>query len=176
MPGTYAVRVSVPGIAKPLTGTVLVDADPLPHFSATDRAARQAILMSIYDWTRALGEGHAAARALINQRDSITADLTANGGSKARGDSLNARVAELAGDIDRAMQAVNAQRGSIEGWSGLPTVDQRKAVGYAIDDGQKALTALNALITTEIPAAYRQVAKKEWTRKVGTVRLPARVP
>ena len=44
LPGTYSVRVTVPGIEKPLAGSVLVEADPLPKFAAADRAARQATL------------------------------------------------------------------------------------------------------------------------------------
>ena len=173
MPGAYAVRVAVPGIAKPLAGNLVVDADPLPKFSAADRAARQATLIAIYDWSKALGEGRTAVRALMAQRDSIANDLTLGGISKAKADSLNARITEVSGDIDRAFLALNQQRGPIESWSGLPTIDQRKAVGYALEDSRKALTTLNALISTDIPSAYRG-AKKDWTRKVGPVRPPAR--
>ena len=72
-----------------------------------------------------------AARALVAQRDSIAIDLaTPGGGASARADSLNGRIGRLAGDIDRAFNAVNAQRAPIEGWSGLPTLDQSIAPGY----------------------------------------------
>ncbi|MGH7667945.1 MAG: hypothetical protein ACRENQ_00500, partial [Gemmatimonadaceae bacterium] len=60
LPGTYAVRVVVPGVATSLTGSLVVAADPLPKFSAADRAARQTILMRIYEWTGALGHAHGA--------------------------------------------------------------------------------------------------------------------
>jgi hypothetical protein len=164
LPGSYAVKIVVPGVSKPLAGTVAVEADPLPRFSAADRATRQATLMRIYEWTKALGSARTAARALVAQHDSIAADL-------AGADSLNARIARASTDIDRAFTSVNGQRGPIEGWSGVPTADQLKALGYAIDDAQKAMTQLNALINAEIPAAYKS-AKKDWTRRVKPVTMP----
>jgi photosystem II stability/assembly factor-like uncharacterized protein len=167
LPGVYSMRVAIPGLKTPLTRTVAVEADPLPRFSAPDRAARQIVLLSIYDWTKALGEARLAARALVGQRDSIKADVA---GSAA--DSLNARIGRTATAIDRALLAVNGQRGPIEGWSGQPTADQRKAVGYAIDDARKAINDLNKLITTEIPAAYG--GANGWKRRVSPVKLPAR--
>ena len=71
-------------------------------------------------------------------------------------------------DFDRAFTAVNGTRAPIESWSGLPSVDQRKALSYAIEDAQKATAALNRLIMTEIPAAY-SASKKTWGRKVPPV-------
>jgi len=166
--------VTVPGIEKPLAGNVLVEADPLPKFAAADRAARQTTLMRIYSWTKTLGEARIAARALVAQRDSIVADLVAGNPSegRVRADSLNARVARLVTDVDRALTAVNGQRAPIEGWSGLPTSDQLSALGYAVEDAKKAVSELNALVGTEIPAAYQRVAKKEWARKVKAVTMP----
>jgi hypothetical protein len=164
-PGRYTVRVEVPGVALPLAGTVAVEPDPLPKFSATDREARQAILIRIYDWTKVLGAARIATRALIAQRDSIKADVGAPA------DSLNARITRLGASVDRAFTQVNAQRGAIEGWSGVPTVDQRKAVGYGVDDGRAAIIELNKLVATDIPAAYRS-ASKPWTRSVNRVAAP----
>ena len=169
MPGFYTVRVTVPGINAPMTRTVMVEADPLPKFFVADRAARQTVLLAIYDWTKALGEARLAARALTAQRDSIKADLP-NAGAQV--DSLNARIPRVGTAIDRAFQSLNGQRGPIEGWSGQPTSDQRKAVGYAIDDARKAINDLNKLISTEIPAAYG--GANAWKRKVSPVKLPAR--
>ena len=175
LPGTYAVRVTVPGVTKPLAGSVVVEGDPLPKFSVADRAARQAVLMRIYEWTKALGEARSSARALTAQRDSIVADFVAGGApdARAQADSLNARIARLSADVDRAFTAVNGQRAPIEGWSGLPTVDQRKALGYGIEDGQKALAELNRLVASDIQNSYQRVAKKAWPRKVKGVVAPA---
>jgi len=159
----------VPGIKAPMTRPIMVEADPLPKFFVADRAARQTVLLAIYDWTKALGDARLAARALTTQRDSIKADL-ANAGTQA--DSVNARIGRVAAAIDRSFLAVNGQRGPIEGWSGQPTSDQRKAVGYAIDDARKAINDLNKLVTTDIPAAYG--GANAWKRKVSPVKLPAR--
>jgi hypothetical protein len=169
LPGSYSVRVVVPSIKVPMTRPIMVEADPLPRFFVADRAARQTVLLAIYDWTKALGEARLAARALTGQRDSIKADLASAG---AQADSLNARIGRAAASIDRAFLAVNGQRGPIESWSGQPTSDQRKAVGYAIDDARKAITDLNKLIATEIPAAYGGGSGRRWTHNVAPVRMP----
>jgi len=55
-------------------------------------------------------------------------------------------------------------------------VDQRKSLGYAIEDAEKAVGALNTLVSTDVPAGYQRVAKKEWPRKVKAVQAPARTP
>jgi photosystem II stability/assembly factor-like uncharacterized protein len=174
LPGTYSVHVAIPGASKPLTGSVVVEADPLPKFSAADRVARQATLMRVYEWTKALGAGRVAVRSLVAQRDSIAADFKAGGAADgaSRADSLNARIARASAEIDRTFTAVNAQRGPIEGWSGLPTSDQLKALGYAIEDAEKALVELNKLVTADIPAAYKS-ANQEWTRKLKAISTPA---
>jgi photosystem II stability/assembly factor-like uncharacterized protein len=164
LPGRYTARVAVPG-AAPLAGPLVVDADPLPAFTTVDRGRRQAILMSIYDWTRVLGSARIATRALLQQRDSIRTDVGA------RGDSIEARIIRLGASVDRAFTAVNAQRNAIEGWSGLPTVDQQKAVSYGIADGRAALAELNKLVGTDIPAAYR-AASKSWSRPIKGVAPP----
>lgn len=166
LPGGYTARVAVPGLA-PLASTVVVEADPLPTFSSADRARRQTILMSIYDWTRALGKARVAVRALLQQRDSLKADLGT------QGDSLEARATRIGTRVDGAFAAVNAQRSSIEGWSGLPTVDQQRAVEYGITDARAALAELNRLVRTDIPAAYR-AASKRWSRPVEGVTPPPR--
>ena len=165
------MRVTVPGVAKPLAGSVVVEADPLPKFSVADRAARQTILMRIYDWTKTLGAARIAARALVAQRDSIAADFASGGAAdaRARADSLNARIARASAELDRTFNGVNGQRGPIEAWSGLPTIDQQKALGFALEDAQKALAELNTLIASDIQSAYKSVAKKDWTRKVKVV-------
>ncbi len=168
MPGRYAIRVSVPGIATPLAGSVSVEADPLPAFSAADRAARQSILMREYEWTKAIGRARGAARELMSQRSAIKADI---GG--ARGDSLDAQIARLATEADRAFTAVSAPRGAIEGWSGLPTLDERAALDHAIADARTAIGTLDRLVTSGIPSAYR-AAGATWAHPVAALAPPPR--
>jgi len=102
----------------------VVEADPLPKMTAADRAARQKILMTIYEMTKALGEARLAARKLVEA------------------DSSNAKAREAAQKIDRALLAINATRGPVEGWSGMPTIEQQKAINNAIEDGKKAIAEL----------------------------------
>jgi len=165
MPGTYSVRVTIPGGKAPLMGKVIVDADPLPKFNSIERAARQSLLTRAYDWTRALGEARTAARALVAQRDGIKNEL----GDRA--DSLNARIARLGPDIDRAFTAMSGQRQPIESWSGMPSKDQQALLGYAVEDATKAAAELNRLVRTDIPAAYK-AAKKAWGVPVKAVVVP----
>ncbi|MEO7084201.1 MAG: hypothetical protein ABI442_15795, partial [Gemmatimonadaceae bacterium] len=174
LPGKYWVKVTVPGISAPLSGTLTVDGDPLPKFSATDRAARQVLLMRIYEWTKSLGVARTTVRGLLAQRDSIKADLVAGGAADAatKADSLSTRVFTVSAELDRAFNAVNAQRAPIEGWSGMPTADVRSALGYAVEDATKATSELNKLIGADIPAAYKS-AKKDWTKKPALVATPS---
>ena len=51
-------------------------------------------------------------------------------------------------------------------------MDQLKALGYAIEDAQKAIAELNKLVSSDIPAAYK-AANKDWSRKVKPVPVPA---
>src|SRR5262249_39582777 len=129
----------------------------------------------IYEWTKALGAARTTARALVAQRDSIGADFKAGGvaDGASRADSLNARIARASAEIDRTFTAVNGNRAPIEGWSGLPTADQLKALGYATEDAQKAIAELNKLVTTDVSAAYKSVTGKDWPRKLKPVAAPA---
>ena len=146
-PGRTRCASRFPASRSRSPGSVVVEADPLPEVQRADRAARQAILMRIYAWTKTLGEARLAARALVAQRDSIVADFSAGGAADARTRGGFAQRAHraLAADVDRAFNAVNGQRAPIEGWSGLPSVDQRKSLGYAMEDAEKAVAALNKL-------------------------------
>ena len=167
MPGTYTVRVTVPGVAKPLTSTVVVEADPLPAFSGIDRAARQSLLMNIHAWTKTLASARTAARTVLAQRATLTTDL----GAVPSTDSLAARIAKASMEIDRTFTAVSALRAPIEGWSGLPSVDQRTVMTTALSEARAAVAALNALVETQIPAAYAGV-KRVWAGRVGRVAVP----
>jgi len=167
MPGRYTVSVKVPGVSSTLAGPVTVAADPLPRMSAGDRATRQAAVMRIYDWSRALGEARAGARAVTAQRDGLRSDLAA------RGDSLAAKATEVTSTIDRAFGALNGLRGPIEGWSGPPTQEQQRVLSGAVADAGAALAAFNRLVSTEIPAAY-SAAGKSWSRRVQAVARPSR--
>ena len=149
MPGTYSVRVAVPGVANAADG----QRRRRSRSAAEVQRSRSRRASSNADANLRMDEdarrGATSARALVAQRDSIEADFAAGGAAdgRARADSLNARIAAVSADVDRAFTAVNGQRAPIEAWSGLPSVDQRKSLGYAIEDAEKAVAELNTLVS-----------------------------
>jgi photosystem II stability/assembly factor-like uncharacterized protein len=165
-PGKYKVLVKVPGVASELRGEMIVEGDPLPNFSDADRRVRQTLVMSVFAVQKTLAAAHTAARALNAQSADFKRDFT-GGGAKA--DSLIAHVGRLQADVDRSIAATGGAVRPIEAWSGLPTVDQRKQIDYAVEDGNKAVADLNHVIQVEIPAMYSLVAKKAWPKPVAAV-------
>jgi len=167
-PGKYRVALKVPGVANTLSGDLTVEGDPLTNFSDADRRTRQTLLVSVYVLLKSLGVARMSARALAAQADDIRKDLTAGGASDAtsRADSLLASITRSATELDRAFAAANGMRGPIEGYSGLPTADQRRGVDWAFEDATKAVAEFNRLVQGDIPGAYSQLAKREWPRKV----------
>jgi hypothetical protein len=166
LPGTYRVLVKVPGATSELRGELIVEGDPLTKFSDADRRARQALVMSVFAVQKSLAAAHTAARALGAQSADLKRDL-AGGGAKA--DSLVAHVGRLQADIDRSLAATNGAIRPVEAWSGMPTLDQRRQVDFAVEDAMKAIADLNRVIQAEIPAMYSSVAKKAWPKPVAAV-------
>jgi hypothetical protein len=166
LPGRYRVLLKVPGVTSELRGEMTVEGDPLTNFSDADRRARQALVMSVYSVQKSLASAHAAARALGAQAADLKRDL-AGGGAKA--DSLVAHVGRLQADIDRSLAATNGATRPVEAWSGMPTLDQRRQIDFAVEDAMKAIADLNRVIQAEIPAMYSSVAKKPWPKPVQSV-------
>ncbi|HXD23697.1 MAG TPA: hypothetical protein VN613_10095, partial [Gemmatimonadaceae bacterium] len=165
LPGHYKVAVKIPGVASELHGEMTVEGDPLANFSDADRRARQAIVMNVYGEQKTLAAAHTAARELGAQAGELRSDL-AGGGAKT--DSLIARVQRLQSSVDAALTAASGAVRPVEAWSGLPTVDQRKQIDYAMEDGNKAVAEVNRTIA-EITAMYSSVAHKPWAKAVKAV-------
>ncbi|MGH7654249.1 MAG: hypothetical protein ACREN6_06250, partial [Gemmatimonadaceae bacterium] len=169
LPGRYKVAVKVPGVAAELRGEMTVEGDPLTNFSDADRRARQAIVMSLYSTQKTLAAAHMAGRDLAAQSAELKSDLAAGG---AKTDSLMARVSRLQTQVDGALTAATGAMRPVEAWSGLPTVDQRRQIGYAVEEGNKAVAELNSTIA-EIAAMYSSIAHKSWPKPVkGVGKLP----
>ncbi len=164
LPGRYKVSVKVPGVAADLHGEMIVEGDPLANFSDADRRARQTIVMNVYSAQKTLAAAHVAARELSAQLSELKSDL-AGGGAKA--DSIFARVPRLQATVDGALAAATGAVRPIEAWSGLPTVDQRKQIDFALEDGNKATTELNRTIG-DIAGMYAS-AHKTWGKPVKAV-------
>jgi hypothetical protein len=131
LPGVYTVTVTIAGV-RPLKGELRVDGDPRVSFSDVDRRARQAALLSLYELEKSL----TMARAT-----SATARIGAD-----------TRLAQLQAEISRELTTANALSRSIEGYSGLPTSDQRRQIEWVVEDGAKTVDALNRVLRTEMPA------------------------
>ncbi|MFI5231425.1 MAG: WD40/YVTN/BNR-like repeat-containing protein [Gemmatimonadales bacterium] len=164
LPGHYKVAVKIPGVAAELRGDMTVEGDPLTNFSDAGRRARQAIVMSVYSEQKTLAAAHVAARELAAQSADLKTDLAAGG---AKTDSLVARISRLQAQVDGALTAATGAMRPVEAWSGLPTVDQRRQIDYAVEDGNKAVAELNRTIG-EIGAMYAS-AHKSWARAVKAV-------
>ncbi|HEV8409707.1 MAG TPA: hypothetical protein VGQ30_04300 [Gemmatimonadaceae bacterium] len=165
LPGKYRVAVKVPGVATELRGEMIVEGDPLTNFSDADRRARQALVMNVYALQKTLAAAHTAARALGAQSADLKKDF-AGGGAKA--DSVIARVGRVQADVDRSIAATGGSVRPIEAWSGMPTLDQRRQIDYAMEDANKAVVELNSTIG-EVSAMYASTAKKAWPKPVQPV-------
>jgi phage shock protein A len=144
---------------------MIVEGDPLTNFSDADRRARQALVMNVYALQKTLAAAHTAARALGAQSADLKKDF-AGGGAKA--DSVVARVGRVQADVDRSIAATGGSVRPIEAWSGMPTLDQRRQIDYAMEDANKAVAELNSTIG-EVSAMYASTAKKAWPKPVQPV-------
>jgi hypothetical protein len=183
LPGQYKIALKTPGAARALTGEVTVEGDPRVTFSDADRRARQASLLSLYDLQKTLGGARASARALTAQIAAIKRDLTTAGGSRpATGsdgaallDKVADRASQMQGDVERQLNSANQVARAVEGYSGLPTDDQRRQVDWAYEDATTAIRGLNQLLETDVPALYTQLTQQQvWPRRVPPVALPVR--
>jgi hypothetical protein len=59
--------------------------------------------------------------------------------------------AELAAEINTA----GALSRAIEGYSGLPTSDQRRQIDWVLDDAARTVSAMNRILHTEMPPLPR---------------------
>jgi len=144
LPGVYTVTVGAQ--PKAFKGELKVDADPRVAFSEADRRARQTALVELYDLVKSLAAGRATAAGAIARADSA---------KNARDETSDAerRLRALQTDLTTQMGAAAALSRSIEGYSGLPTADQRRQIDWAFEDAQETIGALNRALHTDGGAA-----------------------
>ena len=136
LPGVYTVTVTVGGAGgRSLRGELRVEGDPRVSFTDADRRARQAALLSLYELEKSL----AVARV-----STATARIGAD-----------TRLAQLQAEISAELTTASALSRAIEGYSGLPTSDQRRQIDWVVDDAAKTVDALNRVLRTEMPAPAR---------------------
>jgi hypothetical protein len=142
--------VKVPGLPD-LKGQIVVDGDPIVEFAETVRRARQASLLALYDVAKSLGEARKAVRTLSSRTETLKRG-SASDSAKAPVDSLSQHVARLRVEIDRQIGVAGGLSRAIEGFSGLPTIDQVAQVEIVFQDAGKTVQELNRVIAIELPA------------------------
>jgi len=153
-PGVYTVTLRVGG--RQLKDELRVEGDPRVTFSDADRRARQDVLIQLYELQKALLQARAAAAAAARHFEAVA--RTARTPNHEPGDRLRA----LQADIGVEMNAIGALSRSIEGYSGVPTADQRRQIDWAFDDAGRTVDALNDTLRTdgERPARLIRIPKR----------------
>jgi photosystem II stability/assembly factor-like uncharacterized protein len=142
LPGKYRVIIKTP--ARVLTSALLVESDPRVTVTEGDRRARQSFLISAYDLQKTLASARFAARTAASRLDA----LKKNG--KATAEDASVRLVRVDAEINTTLGAANALARSVDGYSGLPTSDQRKQLDWLFDDATRAIEELNRL---DLPAS-----------------------
>jgi photosystem II stability/assembly factor-like uncharacterized protein len=170
VPGTYAVSIKTG--ARELHGDLIVDGDPRTTFSDSDRRTRQSALMDLYDLQKTLAAARKAARTLVAQAESVRKDLAKPAAAL---DALADRVTRLQSELNTQMNTASGLSRSIEGYSGLPTSDQKRQIDWAFEDATKSVAALNTAIQTDALNVYSDLLKQgAWPARPQPVAPPAK--
>ena len=179
LPGSYTATLKRTGASGELKRDFEVTGDPRVTFSEADRATRQTVLMDVYELQKSLGQARSAVRALAGQLADVKKDLgtAAAAAAAANVGKLASRAAEVQTDVDREFNTINGVGRAIEGFSGLPTADQRREIEWTFTDATASVQELNRLLQTDVPALEAELMKQSmWPRRVAPVALPARRP
>jgi hypothetical protein len=153
LPGVYRVTVNAAG--RSLKGELRVDGDLRITFSDADRRSRQTALLNLYALQKSLTAARAAGAAAAGQLDTPGGSgLTSN-----RADAAS-RLARVQADLVAQFNAVNNLSRAIEGYSGLPTADQRRQLDWAFEDAARAIAAMNAVLQTDTAPSRLTVPTK----------------
>jgi hypothetical protein len=177
LPGKYSVSIAIPGVSKSLRGELTVQGDASDGFSAAERRVRQDALMNVYRFQKALVAARTAAATLVGETGAIKRDVEPGGtDATIKADSLTERIARVHAELDRVLGIAGSLLRAIESFNSAPTADQRTHLSWALDDATAAVTALNRVSQTDIPALYSRYAKGTTPRIVPPVTLPVRTP
>jgi hypothetical protein len=187
LPGKFKIVLKVPRGSHDASGEVTVVGDPrVTTFTDRDRRSRQAVLLSLYDLEKTLGQARRAVRTTAAQVAAIKQELStdrdgsappASADTAALVDQLAGRVAETQTDIVRQLNGASQLSRAIEGYSGLPTADQLREIDWAYEDARTAIENFNRLLDAEVAPAFDRLAQEhQWPRRVQAVPLPVRKP
>jgi hypothetical protein len=153
LPGVYTVTVKAAG--RSLKGELRVESDPRVTFPDADRRARQTALLNLYALQKALMAARTAGATAAGQLDTP-------GGSGIPSSTADARsrLTQVQADLVAQFNAVNSLSRAIEGYSALPTADQRRQLDWAFEDAAKTVEALNRVLQTDTAPARLTVPAK----------------
>jgi len=96
----------------------------------------------------------------VDALKSSVADVTSVSLDKSSLAALPGDVARVQSDLVAQFNAVNNLSRAIEGYSGLPTADQRRQLDSAFDDATRAVDALNRVLQTDTAPSRLTVPTK----------------
>jgi hypothetical protein len=140
IPGAYTVTVTAVG--RELKAPIRVDGDPRVAFPEGDRLERQAVLLNLYDLQKTLASARTASRFAATRLESLKRAEDADR-------SVQARVTQIQTEITAELNTVSALSRAIEGYSGLPTTDQRRQIDWAFQDVSATVESLNKLLRND---------------------------
>jgi photosystem II stability/assembly factor-like uncharacterized protein len=153
LPGVYGVTLHAAG--RSFKGELRIEGDPRVTFSDADRRARQTALLNLYALQKALSAARVAGATAAGQLDTPGG----RGLVSSRADAVS-RLAQVQADLVTLFNAVSNLSRAIEGYSGLPTSDQRRQLDWAFDDAARAVDALNRVLQTDTAPSRLTVPTK----------------
>ena len=153
LPGAYTVTVDAAG--RTLSGELRIDVDPRVIFSDADRRARQTALLNLYALQKSLSAARVAGATAAGQFDTPGG----RGIASSRADA-GSRLTRVQSDLVTQFNAVNNLSRAIEGYSGLPTADQRRQIDWAFEDAAKAVDLMNRVLQTDTTPSRLTVPTK----------------
>jgi hypothetical protein len=153
LPGVYRVMLSAAG--RSLSGEIHIEGDPRITFSDADRRTRQTALLNLYALQKSLAAARVAGATAAGQLDTPGG----RGINSSRADT-GSRLTRVQADLVSQSTTVNNLSRAIEGYSGLPTADQRRQLDWAFDDAARAIEAMNKVLQTDTAPSRLTVPAK----------------
>jgi len=113
-------------------------------------------LIDLYNLEKTLGAARKASRTIGAQAETLKKAV----GHQAAGlETLAAHLSKIEREVNAEMNTASSLSRAMEGYSGLPTADQKRQVDWVFEDATASVAALNAAIQTEAPATYGELLK-----------------
>jgi hypothetical protein len=110
--------------------------------------------LNLYALQKSLATARAAGTTAAGQLD---APDRSNQTSRAE---ISSRLTQVRAELVAQFNAVNGLSRAIEGYSGLPTADQRRQLDWAFENAAKTVEALNRVLQTDTSPSRLTVPAK----------------